>query len=134
MYNSTCIYLVLVYILVKNYIRCLLFICKLFKGLKMIKFIMSNLQREPPLFQQGPGTAIVTRHISRWWRREIQKWKIALRKPRFVYLQLWAQLVETVVVPFKVSLHNNCVDFWFRYMFTLSLTLSRLANLLFCSV
>ena len=56
MYNSTCIYLVLVYILVKkfsSYIRCLLFICKLFKGLKMIKFIMSNLQREHRLFQQG---------------------------------------------------------------------------------
>ena len=56
MYNSTCIlymYLVLVYIILvkkfSSYIRCLLFICKLLKGLKMIKFIMSNLQREPLL-------------------------------------------------------------------------------------
>ena len=29
------------------------FISKLFKCLKIIKFIMSNLQREPPPFQQG---------------------------------------------------------------------------------
>ena len=38
--------------------------------------------------ERGPGIVTVTRHISRWRRREIQlKWKIALRKPRFVDLQ-----------------------------------------------
>ena len=39
------------------------------------------------LDKRGAGTATVTRHISRWRRREIQKWKIAFRKPRFVDLQ-----------------------------------------------
>ena len=39
------------------------------------------------LGKRRPGTAAITRHISRWRRREIQNWKIAFRKPRLVDLQ-----------------------------------------------
>ena len=37
--------------------------------------------------ERRPGTATVRRHILKWRRREIQKWKTAFRKPRFVDLQ-----------------------------------------------
>ena len=55
--------------------------------------LLFGCSARPPLvilhciWQEGACTATITRHISRWRRREIQNWKIAFRKPRFVNLQ-----------------------------------------------
>ena len=65
-----------------------------FPGAAIFKCDVLWLQCQAPLLsntmldnEKGPGTATITRHISRWRRREIQKWKIAFKKPRFVDLQ-----------------------------------------------
>ena len=98
--------------------------------------------------ERGPGTATLTRHISRWRRREIQKWKIAFRKPRFVELQdqrfvthliyvqrtFWAQLVETAEVT-VVTGKGNCANLFCAKSFSTRPSIpSRKYNLLITPV